>query len=384
MTQIKRSLIAIAVAGLCGAGLTVASFGSAAASAGTPTTSAAQVAAAKAVVANLLKPAHTPKLAPLTKRPPAHKVIGYVTCSFPACEVALEDAAAAAKLLHWKMLPLFNAGVTPATFVAAVQQGLQAKPNYLGIASLFPNATIAKELQTASKQHTAIYEIAPSTQPYGPIFSVYAGPATFVDIGDHLADWVIAKSDGKGNVVEFSDPGITFLTEDKAFQKTLTTSCPGCTLDVQTYSQTTVGQAFPSQVVAYVQAHPSVQYLYVAESDSWVGVTAALRAAGLSSRVKMIAGWSGPADYAEIARDDPSYTTLAGDEAGGYYFVDAAARLSLGMKVPAQPYAQEQFLTPKTVGPWLKSGKQWGVPHLPATLAKLWHVSIPAGWKPGP
>lgn len=356
-----------------------------AASASATSTSAKELNKAKAVVAQLLKAPVEPTFPALPKAPAKGKVLGDVACSLPACEISLEDARAADQLLGWKTLPLFNAGSTPTTYAGALQQAIQAKPNYLYLTALQPDATIKKQLQQAQQAHLPIYEVGGSSAPTGPIFASYFGPKAFAASGFDLAAWVTAASNGKGQVANFTDPTQpSFLITDKAFESAMKRDCPGCTDDSVTFSQSTIGQAFPSQVVSYVQSHPDVHYLVVAITDAWLGVPQALRAAGLAGRVSLVGAFSSPSDYAFVKANNPSYTALALDQAGGYYFVNAAVRRSEGLSVPKQQAVQAQFLTPKTVGPWLKSKKQWALPDLPQALAKSWHVTIPKGWVPGP
>jgi ABC-type sugar transport system substrate-binding protein len=377
--------VVAAIAGLALVGCGSSSSSSSSSSGGSSSTQAStsqaasspDVKQAQAVVKGLMAPPKPPTVEPLSKRPPQGKTVALIDCPVPGCKLLYKAAVPAASLLGWKVHEI-DGGSTPQTYVAAMQAALQSHPDYIMLTALQPNSTIAPELAEAKTMHIPIWEVSASSNPTGAIVSSFFGPGTYKLLGQHLADWITAESNGHANAVFFTDHSATsYLTGDNAFKAEISKICSGCQVDYQQYSQLNIGQSFPSQVVSYVQAHPDVQYLVCTTSGAWLGVPQALKAAGLANKVKLVAALSTQPDYALVQQNDPSYTVLAVNQSGGYYGIDAFARASVGDPVPLQPVLAEQFITPQTVNTF-NNKEQWALPNIAQAFAKTWHVKIPA------
>ena len=158
--------------------------------------------------------------------------------------------------------------------------------------------------------------------------------------------WVARDSGGKANVVAVSIPQFTALvTITDWFKHNFTRSARAASSTSSTSRSTTSARdASASKVVAYLQSHPDINYVLFTFADLAAGSAQAIRAAGLSSKVKLI----GAVENASIVKGVPATYkawTLSPNEYMGMVMVDAAARLSVGEPLTGQ-YQTEIYHNP--------------------------------------
>jgi ribose transport system substrate-binding protein len=335
------------------------------------------VAADKQFVEDLKKPPHAIEVAKLSKTPPAGKKVALVDCPTPGCKLLAKAATPAASLLGWT-IQVFDGGLTPEKYVSGVEAAIQSKPDYLMITALQPNSTIKDQLAEAAAKGIPVWEVATSDAPAGAVKSVYFGPTTFKDLGASLAKIVTAESDGKGKVVLFHDPSATsYAQADDAFVETLKHDCTGCALSQQKFSTLEIGKSVPQLMESYLQQHPDTDWLVSTFSGAFLGVSQAIKASGLD-QVKIVGATSTEADYRTVEQFG-NYTVLAVEQTGGYYAVDAFARLAVGDPITPEPKLRQQWVTQDTVKSF-DSGKQWVAPDIAKTYGEAWGVEIPSGF----
>jgi ribose transport system substrate-binding protein len=338
---------------------------------------------AKAAVAELSQAPQPIKLAPLSKRPPSGKRVALISCPVPGCKLAESSVIPAAKLLGWSVKVL-DGGLTPEKYIAAAEQALQMKPDYIIFTALQPNKTIQKQLDQAASQKIPVASFASSDPPGAGMTATIFGQHTLASLGKGLAQWATADSDGKGKIVYLHDPSAASWTHsDAMFDKTIGELCPNCKVSKLQTSDLEIGKSIPQQVVSYLQKNPDTEYIVTAFSARFVGVPAALKAAGLANKVKLASATSTPADYVLTKADNPPYVILAAEQQGGYRALDVFARLAVGddiSKCCTDPTLYEQLLTKDNVDTF-NNKQEWGVPDLAKTFADYWHVTVPPGFK---
>jgi ABC-type sugar transport system substrate-binding protein len=280
-------------------------------------------------------------------------------------------------LLDWSVKS-FDGGLTPEAYVAGVQAAIDSKPDYLMITALQPNSVIQKQLDEAERLGIPVWEVATSDEPTGAVKSAYFGPGTFTDMGTTQAKIVTAELDGKGKVVLFNDPSAaSYAIGDAAFRETLKAECPGCELDEQKFSMLEIGKSVPQLIESYLQKNPDTDYVVATFSGAFLGVPQALKAAGLD-KVKLIGATSTTADYRSVEQF-PTYSVLAVEQTGGYYGIDAFARIAVGETPTREPKLQQQWVNQKSIETF-DSSKQWTAPEISETYATAWGVTVPAGF----
>jgi ABC-type sugar transport system substrate-binding protein len=117
--------------------------------------------------------------------------------------------------------------------------------------------------------------------------------------------------------------------ERKAIQAEFSEKCPGCKFDLLPVTVDDVGGGkVPAKVAAYVQSHPSVNYVELAFSDLGLGIPQALKAAGVQDKVKITGVQSNAAVLKDIAKGNVAAWTAQAQEFAGWLSLDAFARLA--------------------------------------------------------
>jgi ribose transport system substrate-binding protein len=194
-------------------------------------------------------------------------------------------------------------------------------------------------------------------------------------MGRVLADYFVADSGGKGNVLIEHVPAYPILGGfTDGFQAQVKALCPDCKVKIQdiTIPDLAAGKV-PSVMVSALRKDTDANYLAFDVGPFAGGIDSALAAAGLANKVKIIGQAADEAAMSALKSGkhaawtgyDPVYST--------YLMMDAMFRDSLGMpidqaKAGVQP---TQILTKANVG----DATTWGAP--PDALAqfkKLWQL----------
>jgi ribose transport system substrate-binding protein len=163
---------------------------------------------------------------------------------------------------------------------------------------------------------------------------VKGGPSEVPVVGEQMAAWVVASTQGKADTLYINLPTFVILQPVMtAFEAYYQQWCPGCKLSTMSVPLTSIGTTAPSLIVSYLRAHPDINRIAVSYDGVDVGLPAALAAAGLSGKVQFVG-------------EAPTATNLAYVQAGtegatvaqGYYeiwsmYLDAAARAMTGQSL---------------------------------------------------
>jgi ribose transport system substrate-binding protein len=341
-TRAKASF-AIAIALTLSAGLTTISGAS-----GGKTT-AAEIDAAKAFVA-----AHSPYLTanstpttPIPSKPPKNKTIVYVETTDSGSLLYGQAIQAAAKILGWKV-DIIPTQSTAEAISTSMSLALEKHPSVVMTGAAFPEATFPTQLAALKKAGIPYIECC-TGDPIGNGVTANIDPtADFTLRGVWLAHWVVANSNGKANVAIYNLPTYPVLNAvATGLTSTFKSTCPGCTYTSQNIAVTSIGTTLPAQVVSYLRAHPSVNYVAFTFGDMTLGLSTALKAAGLSSKVKVVTQHASKANLQDIADGSEAVNLPEPDLQIGWYMVDAAIRALEKAPVPNNQYeyVPENFIT---------------------------------------
>jgi ribose transport system substrate-binding protein len=398
-----RSLLVVLVSGTivataCGSDSDTSSTTTAAAGAATATTAAgastdtaasgttagtaggdAGLAAAQASVDAALKfDGSIGVTTPLTGKP-EKKTIAWMECDVPTCAAyetpGFKDATAA---LGWdlKIIPMKSTDPGP-----AIQQAIDAKVDFIASSGL-AIAQYQPQLDAAKAAGIPVLSCYGTDDP-DPASGLYmqCGDESFVEkTGPLMADWAIADSQGKANILTVNIPDFPVLvSEMDAYKAQIAKNCAACKVtELDVTLQDLIGGTVPSSVVSKLQANPDVNYVYYSFGDLPGGVTAALQSAGLDKNVTQYGQ-----DFSTIDLDEIVAGTMgawAADPKGyaAWLMVDAAARLSLGMELDEERAAAalptiiiNDAVSAKAIS---DVGGDWMPPGAEDAFKKLWGV----------
>jgi ABC-type sugar transport system substrate-binding protein len=297
---------------------------------GSSTSSGVQAAEAELKVAEA-RPASV-SLPTVSTPIPSGKTVSFVHCGVAVCDTIAAAIKNAAAVLGWKVDVIPTNG-TPASVKAAWDTVVRLHPA-VAFGSGFNRALFASEASQLASMKVPVMDWSTLDSPGQGITFVKGGPSEVPLVGEQMAAWVVANTQGKADTLYVNLPTFVILqpvmTGFEAYYKQW---CPGCQLSTMSVPLTSIGTTAPSLIVSYLRAHPDINRIAVGYDGVDVGLPAALASAGLSGKVKFIG-------------EAPTATNLAYVQAGteaatvaqGYYeiwamYMDAAARQLTGQSL---------------------------------------------------
>jgi ribose transport system substrate-binding protein len=300
------------------------------------------------------QPTSIPLTTKLNSAPPTGKTFVFLQCELAQCKTFEEGVAAATAALGWNLKVLTFQNANPSTLTADMDQALSYKPVGVAFTGL-PQAVWQSEV--------AKYKAAGV-----PLIPAYSGPVNrddtvIADIGAEsepaygkiLANWFIADSNGNGKALSFRADDFAPLKQfSDSFSATVASGCAGCKVtDLRaTIPQVEGGQA-TSAIVSALQKDPSIKYVVACDAPFVDGLPAALKAAGLYGKVKIVGGGATSVEEKGLTSGDFTALTSLAQRYTGWLMVDAAARHLEGMEIapsdggePIQLLTKDNIQTP--------------------------------------
>jgi ABC-type sugar transport system substrate-binding protein len=271
-------------------------------------------------------------LPPVTAPIPSGKTVSFVHCGVAVCDTIAAAIKNAASILGWKVDVVASDG-TPASVKAAWDTVVRLHPD-VAFGSGFDHTLFASEALQLQAMHVPVMNWTTTDTVGQGITFVHGGPSEVPVVGEQMAAWVVASTQGKADTLYVNLPTFVILQPVMtAFDAYYKQWCPGCELSTLSVPLTSIGTTAPSLIVSYLRAHPGINRIAVSYDGVDVGLPAALAQAGLSGKVKFIG-------------EAPTATNLAYVQAGteaatvalGYYeiwamYLDAAARALTGQSL---------------------------------------------------
>jgi ribose transport system substrate-binding protein len=384
MTKFRSVLAVIACGALiatgCGSSSKKVEGAATTAKAGAAPAGGDGIAAAKANVAKYSKAdGGIGVTKPLTKKPDK-KTIAWLECDVPTCAAYLTPGfKAATTALGWelKIIPMKSTDPGP-----AVQQAIDAGVNYiastgLGIAQYKP------QLEAAKAKGIPVLSCYGTDDPSPDTTGLYmqCGDESFVEkTGGVMADWMVADSNGAANalIVTIRDFPV-LVSEENAYKAQVAKNCPACVVDTLNVTlEDLVGGKVAAAVTSKLQANPKINYVYNTFGDLPGGLTAGLKAAGIDKKVKVYGQDFSKIDLEEIIAGTMGAWSANPKGYAGWLMVDAAARLSVGMKLDEERAAAALPTVivndAKFATDLLGTNADWMPPGADAAFKKLWLV----------
>jgi ribose transport system substrate-binding protein len=364
-------VLALVVAGCGGGGSSTGGTGgeaTTAASGGSAT--AAGVKHAEAVVNRLLQPPNQDL--PVTKLPPLppNPSIEFLKCGVPTCAVYATGAEAAAKAAGVP-LKVVNAGNSSASQSQAWDQAISEEPDAV-LEVGFQLSLFGKQLGELEAKGIPVISAGDTAGYSGPGVTVDVDPPVSISqSGVREADWVIAKSRGKGKSLYVETPEIPLVTiVAHGFEREMAKYCPECTVDTLKVQLEDIGRAVPGQIVSYLQQNPDVEWASFGFGDMVAGVPEALQGAAISGS-RIISGGGTKLNWGYIESGGQEMELAADYHLWGWWMVDRALRAVGGEIVKKLPPTNEQFLTKENLD--FDFNKGWvAVPNYEQQFVSKW------------
>jgi ABC-type sugar transport system substrate-binding protein len=282
----------------------------------------------------------------ITKPIPKGLTVDFITCgATPECTQEGQIVTQADTLLGWKTVVLNNDG-TPASQKANFSQVVRSKANAV-LYSAIPAATFASELPALRANGTFIAACC-ITDPVDATTGIGYGvglASQVAPVAGGQAAFVAADSKDTASSLFVNIPDLEILNVQlKYYEDAMAGYCPTCQVAALDVALANVGNA-PSTVVSYLRSHPSVKYVVASTDAITIGLSAAIKAAGLTG-IKIVGQGATPTNLVYLHSGEQ-----AADVAFPYYeelysMVTAVAQHAAGLPVTPSVPAPEWILTP--------------------------------------
>jgi ribose transport system substrate-binding protein len=295
------------------------------------------LADAKAVVAAAAKRPKSIGLTTAVGKPiPKGKKLVFISCGVTACAQQGSIIATAAKSLGWSSKSV-NTDGSPQQLQAAFESAIRSGASAI-ILNALSRSVLEPQIQKAKAKGIPVVTCCSIDKiGNGLVFNTSTNTQN-TTIGKYLAAWVVADSQGAGNSLYVNISAFQILGGlGVSYRSWLKKWCPDCgsdTIDIPLSGLNDV----PNTIVSYLRSHPDTNYVTLSVMSLQApGLNAALKAAGLAGKVKVIG--QGP-DVPQIQEIQAG--TLHAGVPFDYYvvdylMVDALARTFTKVKVPATP-----------------------------------------------
>ena len=241
----------------------------------------------------------------------------------------------AGSLLGWTVTAI-PSQPTPQGITAAMNTAVQLKPNVVFLAG-FPPAAYQQQLNQLKAEGTIFvgYSLGLNQSPPAGYSFEGATNAEFGNVSRLMADQIAVDANGApahvGSFWLLTYP--EEVNDANQFKAELAATCPNCSADVENVDATSIGTSLPGQIVAYLESHPTTQYLVLGYAPMFTGVEQAVKSAGVGQNIKEALSFDGSqTDWKDIQNsglETWDFSTSAADLA--YQMFDAALRIMSGL-----------------------------------------------------
>jgi ribose transport system substrate-binding protein len=308
---------------------------------------------------------------PIGKPVPTGKKVVFISCGVEACEIQGNIIKQGAADLGWTAETIGTDGSPEQlqnAFKTALRQGADGV-----IINAVNRASVAKQIEQAKKQGVAFVTSASVDEPGDGILANIADKRNSGNIGEHLAAQIVADSDGKANTLFVNISAFQILKAlGDQFSSSYKKYCPDCKYDALDIPVTSLGKDAPDRIVSYLRSHPQVNYVVLSVSNALgAGLPAALRAAGLADKVKIV-GQSGDSQTFQDLQAKNINSVAAYDYyTVDYLMLDALARHFAGAP-PQRANPPLWLVTPENMPAEATKGLFPVVPTYRDEFKKLW------------
>lgn len=328
------SAASLASAGLLSVSLLSAAGGMASASSATPTARAAAAVNAAMVVPHWKAPG-----APIDMAKLRGKKVWVLTSTLAVPFVAdiVKGVEQAAKVAGWHLVVIDGQGdVTKwnTSLAEAVSEHAAA------IISVAASPVVMKtEMKKAKAAHIPLIDVLTAGQASPLVPGTYAHVSiSFYHSGQLQADYVIAHSNGKADVLIFGDnefPGE--VTRVQGMEQQFHALCPGCHVTFQDTQVGSLATQLPNLTQSLLRRDPKIQWVLPSYDAQALYIAPAIKQMGLAKTVHIVGSDAVPSNLAWVASNNVQIADVGEPDVWtGWAAVDEIARAMLHLK-PVNP-----------------------------------------------
>jgi ABC-type sugar transport system substrate-binding protein len=275
---------------------------------------------------------------PIGKDVPAGKNVVFISCGVEACEIQGDIIKQGAADLGWTASTIGTDGSPEQlqnAFETALRQGADAV-----ILNAVNRDAVAKQIEKAEQQGVPFVTCCSIEAEGDGILRNVGGKENSALIGENLAAQIVADSNGDANTLFVNISAFQILEAlagqlEESYKK----YCPDCEYGTVDIPATSLGKDAPDRIVSYLRSHPDVNYVVLSVSNALgAGLPAALKAAGLADKVKIVGQSGDTLTFQDMAAGNIDAVVPFDYYAVDYLMLDALARHFAGVPVQqAQP-----------------------------------------------
>jgi ribose transport system substrate-binding protein len=261
-----------------------------------------------------------------------------------ACDLSLEGCANQAKGLKSAVEAIgfkyeqCNGGSTPDTISSCFKNAVNANPSVI-----IPNGIgiegAGEGFAAAKKAGIPIVGMFTGDPNGAEGVATEVAGETCPEEGKAAANWVIADSEGKANVVFVGTQTYTCNKQRQEGFIDQMKTCSECKASTLTFSIATMGSSLPQQLQAELQSNSEVEYMVGTFDAVSLAAAEAIRQAGKTEDIQ-VGGFDANGPNLEMIRNEEiqKFDVTSGTTEPGWVAADAAARVINGEELePSTP-----------------------------------------------
>ncbi|MBS1676709.1 MAG: sugar ABC transporter substrate-binding protein [Actinobacteria bacterium] len=261
-----------------------------------------------------------------------------------ACDLSLEGCANQAKGLKSAVEAIgfkyeqCNGGSSPETISSCFKNAVNAHPDVI-----IPNGIgiegAGEGFAAAKKAGIPIVGMFTGDPPGAEGVATEVAGETCPEEGEAAANWVIANSEGKGNVVFVGTQTYTCNKQRQEGFMTRMKACSECNASTLTFSIATMQSSLPQQLQAELQSNTEIEYMVGTFDAVSLAAAEAIRQAGKTEQIQ-VGGFDANGPNLEMIRNEEiqKFDVTSGTTEPGWVAADAAARVINGEELePSTP-----------------------------------------------
>ena len=329
------------------------------------------LAKAQAGVQPYLKPSPIPVTEPLAKQPAPGAKVAFISCGSPECQQFIPGLQAAAPALGVD-LAIIPAGTAAPGINSAFDSAAQMKPLAVIDPALDPSLW-RQAAKTLKAQGIPVVGHSVVEAAGDNFASTVLGASALKEWARIEADYVYTRSGNKTTAVYLNTPEFAvFGPMGSAFRQELTSLCPTCDPQILNIPGAELGTKSTARIVAYLQAHPDVNWVVASAPSQVFGLPQDLQAAGLNVRIMSDGGMPKNYEYIKAGQQEADLSVDYVQDT--WQMMDVAARVGTGQKVNPQAEGSapsHQILTAENLT--FDISKPWvAIPDYQEYYKKLW------------
>jgi ribose transport system substrate-binding protein len=329
------SLAAMALVAI-GCGSDSKSSSTAASTAASAPSSPAWLTDAKASAAkSTAVPAKIPSTSLGTFTPKSSGTIYHVACNLAleGCSKIANAIKSGTQALGYKFEQC-DGGTTADKIGACFTNAINAKPDAIVVNGIGADAAADSFAKVAAAKIPLVGSFTGDKVPTKNVTTEIGGDSCTLG-AQHLADWIVADSKGKANVLFVGTKTYACNIQREAGFTSQLQKCTSCKVKSLPFAIDAVQSQLPQQLQSAIQSNPGVTYIVGTFDAVALAATDAIRQAGKADSIK-VAGFDGDApNLALIAKGDIQVADdTTGSQEPGWAAADASARAMTGAQLP--------------------------------------------------